>query len=213
MLFIVRHAECEANVNREWAGAIDSPITVDGIRQSKLLAEWFKKVDLVVTSPSQRAITVARMLKTKAMMTTSLLKEMDGGDWEGESLDKIVNTAEYKVFEQDLVNCTPPNGESFEQVLERTRKVALKLDRLYGKSLYGVDTNVIIVSHGVTIKALAMTLLGDIDAIGFLPNTGYVNINSANRTGDIKVSKTLYDHLKGNEHLLSTTKIPWTVSK
>lgn len=213
MLFIVRHAECDANVNREWAGAIDSPITVDGIRQSKLLAEWFKKVDLVITSPSQRALTVARMLKTNAMLTTSLLKEMDGGDWEGESLDNIVNTAAYKVFEQDLVNCTPPNGESFEQVLERTRKVALKLDKLYGKSMYGAYTNVIIVSHGVTIKALAMTLLGDINAIGFLPNTGYVNINSANQAGRTKVSKTLCDHLKGNEHLLSTTKIPWTVPK
>ncbi len=154
-LYITRHGETKWNTEGRLQGWLNSPLTEKGILQGQLLnhAVRMYNIEKIYSSPSERALKTAISAKGKLGVEIEImdeLKEMHMGQWEGKTLDEIKerepeNFENYwkkpHLFEKNT-------GENFEDVLARTKNA---LDKIVKENPTG---NVLIVTHGVTLKAI-----------------------------------------------------------
>lgn len=154
-LIFIRHAEAEGNVNRTFQGWTDGELTPKGHVQAQKVAERLKDIpmDVLYSSSMKRTLQTAgyiSKLKQLPIVRTDRLKEINGGDWEGERWDVLpvkwpeaYETWEYKPHVHKM-----PNGETMEEFQERLiHEVKYIVNANRGK-------NVCIVTHGTAIKAL-----------------------------------------------------------
>jgi broad specificity phosphatase PhoE len=174
VIYLVRHGQTVANVNRHLQGSRqDTPLTDVGTMQARHVADMLKHLTFgaerprVASSPLGRAVaTTAIILETFGLPlgdyeTDDRLREVDYGDWTG--LNKAQVRESYRqqaeARDADPWNIPPPNGESYSQVAERA------LDWLRAQ-----DRPVIAVSHGGFGRILRGVILGlDGIAIRALP--------------------------------------------
>lgn len=154
-LYITRHGQTVWNIERRFQGRKDSPLTDLGRTQAALLHERIKNlgIDVIYTSPSKRAVETTRLIRGNLdvpVYEAEELYEMDFGDWEGQSIDEVLK--EHSQLYEHLVyepgKYVPVTGESFDELFIRTRKIIEDIKRGYH------DKRVLIVTHGVTRKAL-----------------------------------------------------------
>jgi len=154
-LIFIRHAEAEGNYTRVFQGWTDGELTEKGHKQAEKLAQRIKDIDIDVlySSTLKRATQTAEYIaevKGLPIIRTDKLKEINGGDWEGERWEILPKRwpDEYETWE-----CKPhihkmPNGESMEEFqLRLINEVKYIVNNNRGK-------NVCIVTHGTAIKAL-----------------------------------------------------------
>lgn len=154
-LYITRHGETLWNTQKRLPGWMNSPLTDKGIAQGKMLHEAVKMYDIekIYTSPSERAAKTALAAKGPLPLEVEFLdelKEMNMGDWEGKTLEEI-KAREPENFENYWLRphlFKKNSGENFEEILHRAEK-ALRIIKEQNPS-----GNVLIVTHGVTLKAL-----------------------------------------------------------
>lgn len=154
-LYITRHGETKWNTEGRLQGWLNSPLTEKGIRQGQQLHQAVKMYDIqkIYSSPSERALKTAISAKGKLDVEIELmdeLKEMNMGQWEGKTLEQIKekepeNFENYWLRPHLFVKNT---GENFDEMLARTKRA---LDKIVQENPEG---NVLIVTHGVTLKAL-----------------------------------------------------------
>lgn len=124
-LYLFRHGETEDNKSRTFSGRRDSPLTGEGVRQAKVLAEKLKdkKIDRGIYSDLSRAAdTLIEVLKYHPQAKTEpsqLLLERDYGE--------LTGTSKLMLNERDPELCLkyrrswdypPPKGESLKMVWE-----------------------------------------------------------------------------------------------
>ncbi|MCA1318657.1 histidine phosphatase family protein [Bacillus tianshenii] len=156
-LYITRHGETVWNTEKKLQGWKDSELTENGKRNARLLGERLKEVDFtaVYSSPSQRTLATAELIlgdKQIAILQDENLREINMGDWEGQTHDFLKETypQAYQAFWNTPDLYRPESGESFEQLGSR---VVYFLERLKREQ---ADGNVLIVTHTVFIKALLL---------------------------------------------------------
>jgi broad specificity phosphatase PhoE len=96
-LYFCRHGESEANLQRIFAGRMDTPLTPHGCEQARLAGQHAGELglDLIVASPLIRALETARIIAAEAgypldkIVTNDLLVERSWGSLEGQSFDSI----------------------------------------------------------------------------------------------------------------------------
>jgi broad specificity phosphatase PhoE len=122
----VRHAESEANAAGTFSGHSDPLLTDRGRLQALALARRFQDeaIDQVVSSDLQRALETAKLLASGLdleVMADARLREMDFGDWEGLTQEKIAEK-DADAWES-ILKPTPdfraPGGESLRELRER----------------------------------------------------------------------------------------------
>ena len=154
-LYLVRHGETEWNRLKKFQGQLNSDLTDIGIEQAKALGKYLEKenidFDFVYSSPQERAYNTAKLIKEDfQIITDSRLMEMAFGKWEGMDVELIKEeSAEnfHNFFNSsDKYDHRPHEAESFESLESRIR---LFLDEI--KEKYK-GKNVLVVSHGVTLK-------------------------------------------------------------
>jgi 2,3-bisphosphoglycerate-dependent phosphoglycerate mutase len=160
MLLLVRHAESEWNVLGKWTGRTDVHLTEKGQREAALLGEIIKDIEVhhAYTSEQIRTVeTLAYMLeradKTQTPHVRSMhLNERDYGDYTGlnkwevmEQLGEDVFTKIRRSWDYPI-----PNGETLQMV--HARAVPFYKECILPRLLHG--ENILIVSHGNTIRAL-----------------------------------------------------------
>ena len=154
-LILVRHAEAEGNYKRIFHGWSDGELTEKGHVQAVKVAERLKAIDMDVlySSSLQRTMQTAGYIsraKNLPIVRTDKLKEINGGDWEGQPWDVLPHRwpEEYHTWENAPHLHRMPNGESMEEFQERL------IDEI--KYIIGANQgkNVCIVMHGTGIKAL-----------------------------------------------------------
>jgi alpha-ribazole phosphatase len=101
--------------------------------------------DVVYSSPSRRCVQLAGQL-TPAVHLDERLRELNFGEWEGQTWDSIDRQAS-ELWMQDFVNRAPPGGESMHQMNERVMDFWLELVRQPYQ-------HVGIVTHGGVIRLL-----------------------------------------------------------
>lgn len=103
--------------------------------------------DAVYASPLQRCSKLADSLGLTHVTLDERLKELHFGDWELQAWDAIPRDV-FDVWAQDYANLTPPNGESFSALYERS------LSFIQEVSSHSTGKNIAVVTHGGVIRAM-----------------------------------------------------------
>ncbi|MBC8586810.1 histidine phosphatase family protein [Paratissierella segnis] len=169
-LYITRHGTTEWNIEKRLQGWGDSPLTEEGINRAVSLGESLADVDfdIIYTSPQKRAMETAKLImgnKNTKIITHDGLKELRFGIWEGMELDEINEKypEEYYLYRNRPELYIPIDGESFKDLFNRVES--------FLEELKAVDyRNVLIVTHGMTIKTLITIIKGlTLDEFSSLP--------------------------------------------
>lgn len=163
-LYIVRHGETQWNRMKKFQGKLDSPLTELGMEQAVALGEYFKKekvcFDAIFSSPQGRAYNTAELIEGDIdIIKDERLAEMGFGLWEGKDVSYIegIDGENYYNFfhKAPLYNHESHKAESFQELEERVKDFLDDLIKNYK------DKNVLIVSHGITLKVLFKYIKGD----------------------------------------------------
>lgn len=164
-LYIIRHGETEWNTVKRMQGQTDIPLNENGINLAKEVGKYMKDIhfDYIISSPLGRAITTAKLItegRNIPFKTDDRLIEMSFGKWEGCRItDPNVVPPEFdKKFHEDPLGCmTPPGGESFDDVLKRTKEF---YDELCTTPEYK-DASILISTHGAAGRCLLANFYED----------------------------------------------------
>lgn len=160
-IYLVRHASTGWNQHGQYQGHSDVALSEEGRRQARLLAKRLasEELHLFFASDLSRALETAQIVAaTYGQPVTPLLglREVNFGLWEGltfrEISEKYADLATQWRLNPGQVGI--PRGEGFAKVEERGCRVITDLVATYP------DKNLLVVSHGGTIRAILCGLLG-----------------------------------------------------
>jgi len=150
-LWLVRHGETEWSKSGQHTGRTDIPLTAMGERQAQALGRFLagRSFALVLTSPLGRARETCRLagFAAAAQVTDDLL-EWNYGLYEGRTTASV--RAEQPGW--SIWTTSVPEGETVEQVGERTRRVIARAD--------AVASDVALFAHAHVLRILAACWLG-----------------------------------------------------
>ena len=147
-LVLVRHAEPAPDARGRCYGRLDVERSDRGREQAQTLAEMLRdeQVDVVVSSPRQRALQTAAALG-RPVEVDERLCELDFGDFEGRTYEELERD-EPELFRRWMAAPTAvrfPNGESYADLRARTTAA---LDDVRARV-----ESAIVVTHGGVIRA------------------------------------------------------------
>ncbi|MFQ5621317.1 MAG: histidine phosphatase family protein [Candidatus Nanoarchaeia archaeon] len=128
-LFLIRHAECEANTQhgKVWGRSLQSPLTNIGRIQAAALGRQLTKegvyFDAVYTSPAERTKDTASIAceelgyPTSKIMVSDWLHQQSHGEWEGKARNDVVQ--QNSLFRLGHWHFRAPGGESLQDVENR----------------------------------------------------------------------------------------------
>lgn len=157
-IYFIRHGETLWNTLKIFQGSSDSPLTELGISQAERLAEKLKDIEFTdfYSSPMGRTIQTTKIIMGNRKQEIKFIdefKEISMGDIEGMPRAEFEEKypKEFYDFFNNPVDYDPKiyHGENYYQVIERVKK---GLDKLL--SYLNNNDRVVVVTHGVTLKAL-----------------------------------------------------------
>lgn len=158
-LYVIRHGETTWNVEKRLQGRSDTRLNEYGIELAKITAHALKDInfDLIYSSPLKRAYDTAKIIRDDRKIEIhkdDRLQEICFGDWEGVKSSELPE--EFALFFDAPEKYIPlGNGESFTEVIERTRsfieEIVVPASEKYQCML--------IVAHGALNNAIAANLL------------------------------------------------------
>jgi probable phosphoglycerate mutase len=189
-IYLVRHGATDWNVNKRAQGQADVPMNTLGYAQAEEAADRLEDEDIaaVYASDSQRASETAKAIARRHGLEIEVdprLREIDQGDWTGLTPAEI---SERWPDQWGMArHYTPrPNGETPQQV--RSRSLAALTDIVRAHP----DVEIVVTSHGGTIRWIAAETLGFDDehsaAIRGLSNGGIVSIEGRLADGRLALS-------------------------
>ena len=154
-LLLLRHGQTELSVQRRYSGRGNPALTEVGCRQAEAAAQYLAQrggIVAVVSSPLQRAYdTAAAATKALGLDVTvdDDLIETDFGVWEGLTFTEAAERDPelHRRWLRDT-STTPPDGESFDDVLERVCRARERVIAAHQ------GATVLVVSHVTPIKML-----------------------------------------------------------
>ena len=158
-LYLIRHGETEWNTYKKLQGITDIPLNENGEALAKVTGEGMKDIpfDVIFTSPLKRAYRTAELVRGDReieIIPEERIREICFGDCEGhiykeEGYNMPVPDFNFFFTQTDCYK-TPPNGESIESLLERTKDF---LDELKSRKELQ-DKTILISSHGAAVRAM-----------------------------------------------------------
>ncbi len=172
-IYLVRHCEAMGNLKKIFQGSTDCDISEDGAKQLEFLKRRFadEHIDRAYSSPLKRAVrTAEKAVEGKGIPVEKVegFTEIYGGVAEGRPFAEFFaeNPALKDIWDNDIKNFAPKDGESMRQVYARASKAFDEIandPENEGKTL-------LIASHGGVIKCLiAYLCFGTIDRLGDAP--------------------------------------------
>ncbi|NLY46652.1 MAG: histidine phosphatase family protein [Tissierella sp.] len=159
-IYLTRHGQTEWNVIGRLQGWNNSNLTEEGIGRAKSLSNRLKDVDFdfIYSSPQQRALDTANIIRGDRDIEIQILddlREIGFGTWEGMEIKDIqeLYTDEYDTYLNRPHLYEPLDGESLLDVYKRAENALNKI-------LSTKAENILVVSHGVTIKILTSIIKG-----------------------------------------------------
>jgi phosphoserine phosphatase len=161
VIYLIRHGETDWNHEERLQGITDVPLNQAGIVQGRHLATRMRRIRAkhIFTSPLRRARHTAAILNRACgcpMIVRDELREIDHGAWTGMTIREIRQR-----FPLGLARwCTSPeklqveNAEPLQQAYRRASRFLCQAMEMASR------TDLIVVSHGVTIALLICAALG-----------------------------------------------------
>lgn len=192
-IYLVRHGATEWNLTGRAQGQADIELNATGREQARrLVAELSDaQVTAIYSSDLKRALDTAAPIAAALGLEVEVdpaFREIDQGDWEGRTPDEI------EVRWPDLWGparhySQRPGGESPDEVRGRALEGLVRIARRHP------GENVIVVSHGGTIRWLSAAALGydlvQSAAIRGVGNGGVVTVDASLRDGELHLSNLL----------------------
>jgi broad specificity phosphatase PhoE len=186
-LYIVRHGQAQANVDKIMGGVTDTELTEEGANQAKARAQDLAaiKFDAIFASDFIRAKKTAEILKLDrqlAVNTTELLRERNFGVYDGKA-EELYFSENKEMFEK-FEKLTDPEKKSFkfypsfENDEELMSRFIVKLREL---AVTYAGKNVLVVSHGSIMRTFLIHVgygTWEQFPFGSLTNTAYIQVES-----------------------------------
>jgi broad specificity phosphatase PhoE len=160
-VYLVRHGETDWNAELRVMGQLDIPLNERGRAQARRAAELLahEHFDAIYSSDLVRAIETAQIIATPHkldVLTLPELREAYYGLWEGLTRDEVLKKfpEEYAMRTIDPANFRPSGGESRKELYTRAARIFSELVARHP------DQQILIVSHGGTIRAILRYALG-----------------------------------------------------
>lgn len=159
--YFIRHGRTEWNELGRLQGNGDSPLTEMGIQGAKATALALQTVDFVAaySSQLQRAYQTAQYIlaeKHTLLHKVSGLNEQSFGNWEGQDIEVLKKIPEYQIMANDPENYQALSnaGETYFSLYERSIATLKQIIEQHNSG------NILIVSHGHTLRLLLHVLRG-----------------------------------------------------
>jgi probable phosphomutase (TIGR03848 family) len=159
-LFLIRHAANDFTREEKLAGWLPGVhLNDEGRQQAGQMAVRMDKVqlDAIYSSPLERAVETAEYLakpRELEIQPREGLGEIRMGQWEGQKIDDLNKSDEWRMFQFYPSGARPPGGESGRQVQVRA------VDEVEAICAAHPEGAVAIVSHADTIKAIVAHYAG-----------------------------------------------------
>jgi len=169
-LYFMRHAESEANRKNLLAGQLDFPLSEEGQRQSREVADAFlrdRPIDAIISSPLLRARATAlpfcEALGLRLELDEALL-EQDMGVFSGSSYPEAEADPRYELDKSRRWDWVPPGGESYEMIARRLRPFFERLDgrRPSPENPAANPEHLLVITHAVTLRIIEAYLLASL---------------------------------------------------
>lgn len=160
-IYIIRHGETDANVQKIFRGRLDIPLNDRGRDQVAAVGEVFRDIPVakIYTSPLRRtqetAAAVAETTGAEVVASQKLI-DIDFGHWQGKRLIDVAReyTTAYETWAINPVEACIPNGETLRAVQSRA------LGELHNVARKHPEGHIAVVSHRVVLKVLLMGIMG-----------------------------------------------------
>jgi broad specificity phosphatase PhoE len=154
-LYVIRHGECEHNVEGRFVGQDDSPLTAAGRAQArenglllKQLVGDAPQLDFIA-SPLHRACTTMELVRGAMGLPAGgyradrRMMELDVGDHSWRLIKDVCGSADHAAYSSDPWNYVRPNGESHAQ-----------LHRRVGDFLQTLTRDAVLVCHAGSVRMI-----------------------------------------------------------
>lgn len=188
--YIVRHGQSIANSQNIMQGAaVNTALTVKGQVQAQQAAAKLndQKFERVFASPLLRAAQTAAIVAPQATITYDWrLREFDYGLWDGKKTEQLwLDYAQFFDENHNLLDGSQKysHGETHPQAKQRLQSF---FDEVTGK--LPNDSQILLVSHGYTIKLILALVLGieDLTSLNEPMNAGLTQIEWSTQTHTLK---------------------------
>ncbi len=151
-IYLIRHPSVDIEEGTIYGQAdvdVSNEFMTEVSNLKKLLS--FSKDMIFYSSPLKRCVLLANELSDDPPIIDSRLMEVDFGEWElkkWDDLDRIV----LNNWMDDIVNNTPPKGESYIDLVKRVTEIFLEM-------ISENQNNVVIVTHLSVIRSILTYIL------------------------------------------------------
>ncbi len=157
VLTLVRHASTAAGADRRYQGALDPPLSPDGVVEARALAVLLadRAFDAVWSSDLRRAVETATIaFPGCAVRIDRRLRELDFGAFEGRTHEVNLRErgAAYRRWIADPAAAPPPGGEPLGALEARINAWLAALP---------AEGTVVAVAHGGSIRAAVAAARGE----------------------------------------------------
>ena len=153
-VYLFRNGLTKGNINAQYIGHTDLPITTDSISALKSIKakHHYPEVDAVFVSPLKRCIESAEIMfpKNKALVINEFI-EYNFGEFEGFTAEELKNNDDFKEWLRGDMNARPPYGESNAEFFSR---ICYAFERLVEGIIKSGTETVAIVGHAGVLMAI-----------------------------------------------------------
>ena len=155
-LILIRHGQTDWNTKGKIQGSCDIELNEVGILQAEELSQKIVennyRFERIYTSSQQRAIQTAEIISrvtNVGYVADEGLKEINFGEWEGLTWKEVKEKypLEYQEWYINRRYTTPPNGESYQAMLERALNSIKKI-------IHENSKDIIVITHSAIIMCI-----------------------------------------------------------
>lgn len=158
-VYLVRHGESEGNVARVHQ-RVNEPLTAHGIQQAKKVARRFQKltIDRIIVSHAKRALQTAHEIE----LITGAPKDIDENLLEKRGATQFIGEKHHskksqKAYEKMMEHIDDPQYHFADE--ENNWDFIVRIDKALKAIETRTEENIVVVSHGFSIKALVGLML------------------------------------------------------
>ena len=153
-LYLFRHGLTKGNINAQYIGHTDYPLTTDGINELKnIKARYhYPEVDALFVSPLKRAIQSAEIMfpKNNKIVIDDFI-EYNFGEFEEHTAEELKDNDAFKAWLHGDITSRPPFGESNAEFVER---ICRSFEKVVNGCIKEGIQNIGIVTHAGVIMTI-----------------------------------------------------------
>ncbi len=164
-LVCIRHGRTQWNKDKRYLGHTDIGILPESLTEllsvkEELEGRMFHQVFCSDLKRCRETLEWIYPTPPDKVIFDHRLREMDFGDWEGQTYDQLKDSAHYRAWLDNPHSVTPPRGESWGHFQERLNRFMNSLACLNRKENNDDDvSSALIVTHGGVIRQLASMMI------------------------------------------------------